>query len=677
VEPKKASLRDYFRVLYYWKGIVAILFLAIALSTVLLSFLLPPVYEATTLLLVEREPRAPHLYREYGSASIPPSLSVAEKREELAKTQSEIIKSRHILETVAVKLGLDRKPEYRGELEEAVLDMKKRIKVSLKEETNIIKLGAEDNDAQMAARITNAIAETYVQWASEMRKAKTKGASGALAERIGTLDTELGDAESQLTRLKVEGDVAALKDEIQTTVAKLAEFKAEYEHTIADMEEKKTKLNMLKAGLREEEGLTKVSQMIGSPVVDTLKIKLLELELKRRQLLVKYHEDSEPLMGVEEEIAHTKNDLNEEIANIVNSLETDLAALEARQQALARIKNDYDTRLKGLSTVEAELKQLERDVKGKNELYLTLLGKQAEATLTESLESQLLINVKVIEEAKVPLHPIRPKKILNTIVGCLVGMISGMGGAFIREYWDHSLKTVDEVKRYLELPTIAKVPRVKAKAVSQYTAGAPISENFNALSASILSLCRERSITTLLIASADRNEGKSVVAANLAASLASQQDRRVLLIDGNLRQPAMNRFFGMNATNNLVDILTKDKVFKGETTDITNLSIVSTAGEVAEPSRLLASDAMHEFITSVKPKYEYIIIDSPALIAYPDAASLAFESEGIIFVVEFGKTRREVVARATSLLDRARSKLLGVVLNKVEYVIPETLYKRL
>ena len=157
----------------------------------------------------------------------------------------------------------------------------------------------------------------------------------------------------------------------------------------------------------------------------------------------------------------------------------------------------------------------------------------------------------------------------------------------------------------------------------------------------------------------------------------AETGKRVLLIDGNLRQPAMNRFFGINATNNLVDILTKNKVFKGESTDITNLSIVSTTGEVAEPSRLLASDAMHEFIASVKSKFEYIIIDSPALITYPDAASLAYESEGIIFVVEFGKTRHEVITRATSLLDRSRSKLLGVVLNKVEYVIPETLYKRL
>jgi capsular exopolysaccharide synthesis family protein len=190
-------------------------------------------------------------------------------------------------------------------------------------------------------------------------------------------------------------------------------------------------------------------------------------------------------------------------------------------------------------------------------------------------------------------------------------------------------------------------------------------------------LCRERGIKTLLITSANRQEGKSVICANLAMSLASIEGKKVLLIDMNLRQPTLHRFFEMKTRTNMVDALSRSKDIIPDATDIKNLSLISPTEEISEPSRLLASDALGQFMEKVKANYDYVIVDSPALIPYPDAANLSFESEGIILAVEFGKTRREVVERAKSVLDKSQRKILGTVLNKFEYVIPETLYKRL
>jgi len=681
-QPIKTSLRDYFRILCYWKGTVIVLFLVISLTALVGSFLLPPVYEAFTLVLVERGSRMPLLHKDYATAGIPPQLSVAEERTELAKTQSEIMKSRHILERVVLEFEFDKNFEDPNKIEKAIDSLQSRIDVELEEGSSIIKLSVKDNDPELAAKIANTIADNYVNWISEIKMSKTKGASGALTERVAILDDELKEAETRLDQLKKQGDVTALKEEIETTVAKLADFDSEYNHAIADIEEQKVRFREIEANLKQpQENLIAVTQIITNSVIETLTLKLLDLELKRTKLVSRYNEGSMPLESVDEEIAQTKTELRNEIKNVsralINSIKTDLSALQARKEALEEIRDKYSTRLRQLSDVALEYKRLERQVKGKNELYVTLLGKQAEASLVEVLKSGLLVNVRIIDPAKVPVKPVSPKKVLNTILGCIVGLISGIGGAFVKEYWDHSLKTIDEVEHYMGLSTLAAIPRAKGKSFTLYTPGSPISENFHTLSTGIQQLCKERGINILLVTSANNREGKSVVCANLAASLASIEGKRVLAIDANLRVPTLHKFFEVNIKSNLLDVLSQEKTIQPDPTDIRNLSLISTTQEVSEPSRFLASDSLKGFIKKVKAEYDYVIIDSPALIKYPDASILGFESEGIILVAKFGETKREVLERARSLLDKSQRKILGVVLNNVEYVIPERLYKRL
>jgi len=680
----KTSLRDYFRVLCYWKGTVAVLFLAIVLTVIAGTYLLPPVYEAFTLILVEREQRFPMQYKGYETATIPPQLSVAEERMELAKTQSEIVKSRYIMERIVLNFELDKGFEEPNQIEKAIEDLRNRTDVELKEETNIIVLMVEDEDPVQATKLTNAIAEEYVKWTSEVKKTKTKGASGTLSERVSVLDKELEQAEDELNRLKKRGGVSALKEEITSTVNKLADFKAEYDFTIADIKSKKARLDELEAVLEEAGGedLIALSDAVDSRVVDALKLKLLELKLKRTELSSKYREDTSPLESVNFEIDQTEEKLQAEIEKVVdavvNSTKADLAALEARRTVLESVKDDYSKRLQQLSDVELEYKRLERQVAGKNELYLTLLGKQAEASLVEAVKTGLLINVRIVDPAKIPLEPVRPKKVLNIVLGCIIGMICSVSGAFLREYWDHSIKSVNEVGRYLELPTLATIQKARGRSFSLYTPGSPISESFHSLSSSIQQICKDRGLNTLLVTSAARKEGKSVVAANLAVSLAGIEGKKVLIIDANLRNPVMHRFFEVKVKSNLKESFSsKDRAIIADVTEIDNLHLISTTEEVSEPSRLFASEGMRQFLRRVKTEYDYVIIDTPALVPYPDSSLLGFEAEGIILVVQFGQTRREVIERAKSLLDKSQRKILGVVLNKMLYVIPSTLYKRI
>jgi len=673
----KTSLRDYFRILCYWKGTVVLLFLVIFVTTLVVTLIMPPIYKAFTLVLIEQEPRHPILYKDYDEAGVPYQLSVIEEKQEPVTTQSEIIKSRNILEKVVLNFDLASYFEEPNQVEKAIKSLQDRVDIEITEKTNIVKLSVEDQDPELGAQIANAIANTYVEWLSEAKMAKTKGASGALSERIEEVGKEVKEIENSLDQLKKKGNVATLKEEMSAAVMKLADFDSEHEHVLANIAEVEVRLTELKEGLGEEEGLTTASQIINNPAINTLKLRLLELELKRTQLLSKYNKESVVLESVKEEIVKTKKELSNEINNVVNSLQIDLSALQAKKASLEEAKNRYSARLRQLSDIELVYKRLQRELNIKNELYISLLGKQAETSMTETIEKDLLVKVRIIDPAKVPLMPIKPNKILNAILGCIVGVMSGIGGAFLREYWDHSLKTVDEIKRFTEIPVLATVPKAKGKTFSLYAPGSSMAENFHTLSTGVQQLCRENGINTLLVTSASPDEGKSVVCANLAVSLAAIEGKKVLVIDGNLRKPAMHRFFETRIQNNFVGMLSKKDPIKPDSTDIRNLDVIATTQDVSEPSRLLASDAIRDFINKVKDKYDYVIFDSPALVSYPEASTLGFNVEGIIFVVRFGQTKHEVVERAKALLDKSQRKILGAVLNGVEYVIPAGLYKRL
>jgi len=677
----KNSLRDYIRILCYWKGTVIVLFLILTLTAAAVSFLLPPVYRAFTLVLVEREQRGPTLHQESRTAVLPSQLSVADEQAEVVQTQSEIIKSRLIIERVVKRFDLDKEFEEPDNIEQAIADLQERTRIKMKEETTIIRLSVDDNDPQMAADLANAIAEEYVGWIMEVKLKKTKEASETITERVGILDKDLKEAEDRLDQLKKGGGVAVLKDETELIVRKQADFNVEYENTIAAIAEKNARTQRLEEAIAKGEDLVAIEEVISNRVIDALKLRLLELDLKKKELSARYNQETALIESVNEEIVYAKEKLRLEIAKVIDSvitaLRTDLAALEARKAALGNTRKDYSARLQQLSDIELEYRRLERQVAGKNELYMVLLGKQAEASLVEAIERTLLVNVKIIDPAKRPIKPVRPKKVLTTLLGCIVGVMCGMGGAFVKEYWDHSLKTTSEVRYYMELPALAAIPKVKRRYFGLAATGSAAYENFHALSASVQQSCKDRGINTLLVTSANRKEGKSIVAANLAASLASIEGKKVLAVDADMRQPTLHKFFEVKVRSNLVESLSRDGVIRADATDIPNLHLISTSEEVTEPSRVLAADSIRQFLKRVKSQYDYIIIDSPALMPYPDASILGFEAEGIIFVAKFGETKREVIDRAREMMDKSQRKILGIVLNGVRYVIPSLVYRLL
>ncbi len=220
---------------------------------------------------------------------------------------------------------------------------------------------------------------------------------------------------------------------------------------------------------------------------------------------------------------------------------------------------------------------------------------------------------------------------------------------------------------------------IDPRIVAYYTPKSEIVEQYRTLWAHILSLNIGKTLKTIAITSSSPLEGKTVTAINLSIIMAQTSEKNVLLVDCNLHNPAIHKFLGLVPTKGLSDILMESALVDSALlkTDVTNLTILPGRKISVNPSELITSERMRTLLAELKSQFDYIILDASPVVPYADPRLLASLVDGILLVVQAGKTRREVIQRTESILSNVGSKILGYVLTGVEYHIPEYIHKHL
>lgn len=473
----KTSSREILQVLFYRKNVIMTLFVTVALGTTVATFLTPSVFEASATLLIEKEPSPPGTIQGAQQITVPSVLSITQEATEVAKTQSEIIKSRVVLRKALEQLKMTKGEEK--EMEEKVAALQKDISVTpIKETTDLVRISVRNANPQTAADLTNAVAQAYVDWYLERRKGKASGTVAYLDKELAELGRELDAVESQLSALKERGGLVSIEDQIRTALSRLSEFEAEERKILSSEEEIETKLNKIRAQLSNpDETVLAASIPAADPYVDALRRKILDLELKLATLRGTYTEESAPVIQLKEEIEAAKTQLNQELLKestpefsggnpIYQSLvrekvmlEIEQEALKVRKQYVEKYIDDYRSQLADLAEKEKEYDYLLRQIQAKENLYTLLQNRREEAAVVESLKEGGITTVKILDAATVPDEPVFPNFRMNIILGCVAGVVAGVGTASLFEYFDHSFKSVDDVQRSLGLPVLASIPR--------------------------------------------------------------------------------------------------------------------------------------------------------------------------------------------------------------------------
>ncbi len=709
-EEKQIGLDDYLRIIFRRKWLILSVFLCLTGSAVAFSFLMTPVYQACTTIMIEKEGGMEDYI--FTGASMMRSDSKI-------RNQVEIIKSRSLAQAVVQEVlstpqskVLEAMFAGRNQVapseDQLITVVQRNLSVNPLRDADIIEVKMTAPDPEMAAFLANTVAQEYHKKSLQFSRGEISEVRKFLQNQMEMVrDSLLTAEEAQKEYMQTEA-VSALPDETKEMVKQLAEFESLLNEAKIELESNQKRLAYMKAQLDERKGrlLEEITQ-ISTPVIQRQREEMAELEAMRAEYVSQGVQEEHPKMQqILSRIKECKTNLITETTQLISrnltlkdplaysqnllgdilNLEIEIQSLSAKAEGLQRIVDRYTERMNRLPEKSLQLARLERSTKVGENIFLMLKEKHEEARIKEAGQ---IGNVRIIDKAIPPESPIKPKKKLNVLLGALLGLLLGGGLAVLLESLDVSLKTIEDLEA-LKLPVLGHIPRIKevqkrrkaarrpgymnmdgdvvaSHLLTQSLPKSPVSEAYRTLRTNIQFSNLDHPPRTMLITSAGPGEGKSTTVANLAITF-SQMGAKTLLLDADFRRPVLHSVFGLKkepgVTNYLAGKVPLDAILKK--TPVDNLDVVTCGVIPPNPSELLISEKMREFVAELKNRYQTVLFDTPPVIAVTDAVVLSLLLDGVVLVASAGQTTHQGLARAKSLLENVDAKILGAVLNKIE-----------
>ncbi|MGH2395635.1 MAG: GumC family protein [bacterium] len=641
LEEQEVTLRDYINLVRrrYWI-VFATLVIASGMATGI-SMVRGHVYRASTTLATYKNPPRVLLDRtERAADDIPIFADQAAAQAPDILTLTQLIESDIVREGAVTRLtpivGLD-----------AAKAIVKGLSALPVADTQLVRISIEYTEPGAAALGANAIAESVIDMNLKARRRQVTETRRFIKEQLALAQEKLQASEAAQVAFKNRhGDVSLAED----TTLKL--------RRLADLETQRVAVRLPRM---EEQSL-----ILG------LQRQLAALEVDRYGLRQTFTEKHPQLITTEAKIVETQRRLDAELAR---SRQAD----RSREQALTAAINRYEEQLQQVPPREAELARITRNVKEAEQIYLLLSGKLQQTLIAEA---SIGSSIQVVDVAKVPGAPVSSGARKTIIFGAILGLMLGMGAAVVIDVLDDTVRSIHEVERILDAPVLGAIPlqapvtngksRDRARAAPPVLADldrpSPEAEAYRTLRTHVLSSIPgvENRALCLLITSALPGEGKSTVAANLALSFVST-DRLVWLLDCDLRRSSLSGLFPEAASEGLAGLLAG----KANVDDValpthqSGLCFIASGSDVSHPAELLGSQRMSSFIAEARARVDAVLLDSPALLRVTDAEVIASQVDGVLLVVNVGKTDRRALTETRQRLERLRVRVIGAVLNFV------------
>jgi tyrosine-protein kinase Etk/Wzc len=739
---RQVTFNDYLRIFYRGRWVIITTFFLVMGLTIYMTFTATPEYEAAAKLMIEDKG---------GMEQSLFDITSFMKKETMVNNQVEILKSRTLAE-IAIKrlqasefanqLSLLKPPDQHATglfadigrwvsdlisfssdtsdeytIDDTIIELRDRLVISPIRDTDMIEIRVIGSTAEEAAFITNTLAQAYSEKNRLESQEEVRQVKNFLDEQLTIVKQRLAESEEALKNFKENEKVVALPDETDELIKKMAEIEGLYNEALTEYNSNVQRLKYVDEQLNRSKKNFDLDNIVAMPYIDGLKKQLAEIEGKKAGLISSlmnagvYREDDPKVRQYDEQISLLKKQLQEEITKLAGvemlnpvalseelsgrkiEIETNLQALQPKVEALKRINGEYDRQLEALPDKSLRLARLQRAAQADEKIYLMMQEKYQESRITEVGQ---LGQVRIIDPARPPQEPVRPRKKLNLLLGFIVGIGLGVGLTFLFEYMDNTVRTIEDVER-IGVTVLGSIPMIKeeeamkrlkvlpasmngkngslegpearrmvSRLITHFAPKSPISEAYRTFRTNIQYTKLDREIKALLVTSPGPGEGKSTSVANLAITMA-QMGSKVLLIDSDLRRPILHSIFNIDRRVGLSNVLVGRATIEkaAQTTEIENLFVMPCGTLPPNPSELLGSSAMKTTLDEMKEKFDIVLFDSPPIIAVTDAAVLSSQLDGVILVIKSGQTDREAAFRASSLLKNVKTRILGALLNGV------------
>lgn len=611
-------------------------------------------------------------------------------------------------------------------LTEASKVMRSNMNLINERNTNVLRITLESNDPQESALLANTVAKLYQQRDMEWSTGEVVNLRSFLQNQLTKVESDLQIVEDSLRRFQEQEQIFELEGNAKQLMDQLGEVDTRYKTILAQINIIRERMRFIDGRLSSEEKRLK-DQLLNSidARLTALRTEIATTEANLVRNESTYGADHEAVLSLQSKLNRLKTELEEQTNQLIASgtsvtdpiqyrqalidtslyLESRLANYQSQAREYKKIVDQYTSELNTLPAKSVQFAQLERDRTVLAETYSLIRQKLEEARITEASQ---LGKVRIIDPAIPPLSRTSPSTIINLFFGLVVGLGIGALVAFLIEQTDNTLKNSSDIERrginvIGIIPDISKAKgtygrrrkrKLKAQpAEEEYKMGSinvtndikrriitkedprsPVAEAYRSLRTNLTYASVDSELKSLIVTSAGPGEGKTTTITNLAITFANI-GKRTLLIDADLRRPMVHKIFNFNIEPGLTHYLTgfpRNIHPLVKQTEIKNLQVITAGATPPDPSVLLSSQRMHEFIKNIEIGWDIILFDAPPAVAVTDASLLAKDINQFILVVKSGVTDKMAFDRTIQMLNGADAPITGAVMNAVS---PRTSYE--
>lgn len=711
---EQIDLRDYLRVILKRRWTIMTVFAIIVITVAIHTYTATPIYQATTLLIIEKE--NPNV------VSIEEVMAIDASGTDYYQTQYKIIESRTVARVVIKRLHLedseeffpkpkddlitnlkqsmretiqywkdsiesllktdkDEKVESTEEYDQdssLVSDFIGRIEVSPIRNSRLLDLSFEAKSPVLATKIANTLARAYIDQNLEIKLSAIQDAVKWLHQRIEVERKKVETAEQSLLRYKQKYGIITdfTSDTEHVTAQKLAKLNAQVVDAESIRVEAETRYNQALSLKGSPDMLGSIPEVLANELVGQIKKMEVDLYKRMSELSKKYGKNHPQMVAIESELKTLEKRMRKEINRVINSLRNQYMVALAKENSFKASFAKQRQESLDLNQKAIAYSVLNREVESARDMYDLLIKRFKETTLTEDMRTG---NIRIIDRAEVPRVPIKPKKKLNLLLAIIVGLVAGIGLAFFFEYLDNTIKIPEDLKQHLNIAYLGPTPYINSKGKGQeegdmspdlvclHSPKSTASESYRGIRTNLLFSSAGSAPQVILITSPGPREGKTITTSNLAITMA-QAGSKVLVIDCDFRRPKIQRIFGLGRDQGMTNLLVgSDGLEKTVVhSQIPNLDLLPCGPLPPNPSEMLGSDRMADLIAQLRKQYTRILIDSPPITAVTDSMILSKYVDGVVVVIRAGDTVRDVAKNSINQLQTVGAHILGGILNAVD-----------